>query len=173
MVLISMIIIGVFVLLLGAFILKDVLVAKRAKVKMVHYTVRGTVGAYLMLLPALALLCIFILLPIVYSLGYAFTDYYLLRPDEIQFIGFGNFADIFENIAARGNVYNAIMNTLKFVVFVVPLQIGMALGLPCSSISRFGVWAYTRCCILHRSLFRLRSLPSSGCVFSAVARPDF
>lgn len=129
MVLISMIIIGVFVLLLGAFVLKDVLVAKRAKVKMVHYTVRGTVGAYLMLLPALALLCIFILLPIVYSLGYAFTDYYLLRPDVIQFIGFGNFADIFENIAARGNVYNAIMNTLKFVVFVVPLQIGMALGL--------------------------------------------
>ena len=129
MVLISMIIIGVFVLLLGAFILKDVLVAKRAKVKMVHYTVRGTVGAYLMLLPALALLCIFVLLPIVYSLGYAFTDYYLLRPDEVQFIGFGNFADIFEDIAARGNVYNAIMKTLKFVVFVVPLQIGMALGL--------------------------------------------
>lgn len=127
MVLISIVIIGVFVLLIGAFILKDVILAKRSHY--VHYTVRGTLCAYLMLLPALALLCIFVLLPIIYSLGYAFTDYYLLRPNEMKFIGLSNFSDIFENIAAKGNVYNAIMNTLKFVVFVVPLQIGMALGL--------------------------------------------
>ena len=72
MVLISIVIIGVFVLLIGAFILKDVILAKRSHY--VHYTVRGTLCAYLMLLPALALLCIFVLLPIIYSLGYAFTD---------------------------------------------------------------------------------------------------
>ncbi|MBO5046306.1 MAG: sugar ABC transporter permease [Clostridia bacterium] len=126
---ISIAIIGAFLLLLGGFIVKDIVVAKRAANKYVHYTVRGTVTSYLMLLPALLLLCVFVFLPIVYSLGYAFTDYYLLRPGDMKFVGFDNFVQIFKNFSMHGNVYNATMNTLKFVVFVVPLQIGMALGL--------------------------------------------
>ena len=125
----SIAIIGVFLLLFAAFIVKDIVAAKRSVRKTVHFSVRESIGAYLMLFPALALICLFVLLPIVYSLGYAFTDYYLLRPNDVGFVGFDNFADIIENIGAHGTVYNAIMNTLKFVVFVVPLQIGMALGL--------------------------------------------
>ena len=46
-----------------------------------------------MLLPAVALAFLFILLPILYSLGYAFTDYYLLRPNNINFIEIHNFKD--------------------------------------------------------------------------------
>ena len=125
----SIAIIGAFLLLFAAFIVKDIVAAKRSVRKTVHFSVRESIGAYLMLLPALALICLFVLLPIVYSLGYAFTDYYLLRPNDVGFVGFDNFADIIENIGAHGTVYNAIMNTLKFVVLVVPLQIGMALGL--------------------------------------------
>ena len=125
----SIAIIGVFLLLFAAFIVKDIVAAKRSVRKTVHFSVRESIGAYLMLLPALALICLFVLLPIVYSLGYAFTDYYLLRPNDVGFVGFENFADIIKNIGEHGTVYNAIMNTLKFVVFVVPLQIGMALGL--------------------------------------------
>ena len=129
MVLISIVIIGVFVLLFAAFIAKDIILARRAHNTLVRYTVRESVSAYLMLLPALALICIFVLLPIIFSLGYAFTDYYLLKPDEMKFVFLDNFADIIKNIGVHGNVFNAIVNTLKFVVFVVPLQIGMALGL--------------------------------------------
>ena len=72
---------------------------------------------------------IFVLLPIVYSLGYAFTDYYLLKPNNIHFNGIENFKTIFKSFSDKGDVYNAVRNTAKFVVGVVPLQIGMALGL--------------------------------------------
>ena len=129
MLLSSVLIIGVFLLLFAAFILKDVAKAKRAPHGNLHYTWKESVCSYLMLLPAIALICLFVLLPIVYSLGYAFTDYYLLKPNETEFVWLDNFKDIVENIAVKGDMYNAVANTAKFVVFVVPLQIGMALGL--------------------------------------------
>lgn len=129
MLLSSLLIIGVFLLLFAAFILKDVAKAKRAPHGNLHYSLKEGVCSYLMLLPAIALICLFVLLPIVYSLGYAFTDYYLLKPNETEFVWLDNFKDIVENIAVKGDMYNAVANTAKFVVFVVPLQIGMALGL--------------------------------------------
>ncbi|MBQ9118038.1 MAG: sugar ABC transporter permease [Clostridia bacterium] len=109
-----------------AVVIKDIVVAKKKKVR---YGVRESVSAYLLLAPATILALIFVMLPIVYSLGYAFTDYYLLEPDYMQFIGFENFIKIFESIGKQGMIYHAIINTLKFVVGVVPLQIGLALGL--------------------------------------------
>ncbi|MDE6868040.1 MAG: sugar ABC transporter permease [Clostridia bacterium] len=101
----------------------------RAKKKSLRYRVRSSATAYLMLLPAVILAFLFILLPILYSLGYAFTDYYLLTPNDIKFIGFDNFVTVFKEIGEKGTLYHAIINTLIFVVGVVPLQIGMALGL--------------------------------------------
>ena len=101
----------------------------RAKKKNQKYRIRSSATAYLMLLPAVLLAFLFILLPILYSLGYAFTDYYLLTPNDINFIGFDNFANVFKEIGEKGTLYHAIINTLIFVVGVVPLQIGMALGL--------------------------------------------
>ena len=101
----------------------------RSKKKVQKYRVRSSATAYLMLLPAVLLAFLFILLPILYSLGYAFTDYYLLTPNDIKFIGFDNFTNIFKEIGQKGTLYHAIINTLIFVVGVVPLQIGMALGL--------------------------------------------
>ena len=80
----SIAIIGAFLLLFAVFIVKDIVAAKRAVRRTVHYSVRESIGAYLMLFPALALICLFVLLPIVYSLGYAFTDYYLLRPNDVM-----------------------------------------------------------------------------------------
>ncbi len=91
------------------------------------YRVKSTATAYLMLLPAIALAFLFIMLPILYSLGYAFTDYYLLKPNDINFVFLDNFAQIFKEISAKGMLYSAIRNTLTFVVGVVPLQIGLAL----------------------------------------------
>ena len=129
MILTSLAIVGAFLLVFGAFIAKDIVAARRSPHKNIRYSAKESVCSYLMLLPAIALICVFVLLPIVYSLGYAFTDYYLLKPDETEFVWLKNFKDIIENIANKGDMYNAIVNTAKFVVFVVPLQIGMALGL--------------------------------------------
>ena len=120
----SLIILALFILAFGGFVVYDLVTAKKRKEV---YRVKSSATAYLMLLPAVVLTFLFILLPILYSLGYAFTDYYLLRPDDINFVFLDNFAEIFKEISAKGMLYNAIKNTVTFVVGVVPLQIGMAL----------------------------------------------
>ncbi len=120
----SIIIFVLFLCAFGGFAVYDLATAKRHKQV---YRVKSTVTAYLMLLPSVALAFLFILLPILYSLGYAFTDYYLLKPYNINFIQFENFTRIFKEISERGMLYSAIKNTLTFVVGVVPLQIGLAL----------------------------------------------
>lgn len=120
----SLIILALFLLAFAGFVVYDLVTAKKRKEV---YRTKSSITAYLMLLPAVALAFLFILLPILYSLGYAFTDYYLLEPDNIKFIFLDNFAKLFKEISAKGMLYNAIKNTLTFVVGVVPLQIGMAL----------------------------------------------
>ena len=120
----SIIIFVLFLLPFGGFAVYDLATAKRRKEV---YRVKSSVTAYLMLLPAVALAFLFVLLPILYSLGYAFTDYYLLKPNDISFIQLQNFIDFFEELATKGTLYKAIINTLTFVVGVVPLQIGLAL----------------------------------------------
>ncbi len=88
---------------------------------------KSSATAYLMLLPAIALAFLFILLPILYSLGYAFTNYYLLRPNNIEIRYFENFVKLFKEISDKGMLYSAIKNTATFVIGVVPLQILLAL----------------------------------------------
>ena len=122
----TLIILAVFVAVFAGLAIWDIV---RSKKKNEKFRLRSTVTAYLMLLPAVLLAFLFILLPILYSLGYAFTDYYLLTPNDIDFIGFDNFKNVFVEIGEKGTLYHAIINTLIFVVGVVPLQIGMALGL--------------------------------------------
>ena len=120
----SIIILALFVCAFGGFVIYDLVTAKKRKVV---YRVKSSATAYLMLLPSVALAFLFILLPILYSLGYAFTDYYLLQPNNIKFIQFENFVNLFKELSTKGMLYNAIKNTLTFVVGVVPLQIGLAL----------------------------------------------
>ena len=91
------------------------------------YHVRESFSAYLLMLPAIFLAFFFVLLPIFFSLGYAFTDFELLAPNEIQPNGFDNFVRMFKELASHGDIYHALLNTLLFVVLVVPLQIIIAL----------------------------------------------
>ena len=122
----TLIILAVFFAVFLGLAVLDIVMSKKKNQK---YRVRSSATAYLMLLPAAVLAFLFILLPILYSLGYAFTNYYLLTPNDIKFIGFDNFVNVFKEIGEKGTLYHAIINTLIFVVGVVPLQIGMALGL--------------------------------------------
>lgn len=121
---ITFIILGVFLCAFGGFVVYDLATAKRRRVV---YRVKSSTTAYLMLLPAVILAFLFILLPILYSLGYSFTNYRLMEEHRIRFVGFDNFVDIFEEISEKGMLYKAIKNTLTFVIGVVPLQIGLAL----------------------------------------------
>ena len=120
----TIIIFVMFLLAFCGFVVYDLTTAKRRREV---YRVKSTATAYLLLLPAVALAFLFILLPILYSLGYAFTDYYLFEPDNIKFIFLDNFKELFEEISEKGLLYNAIKNTVTFVIGVVPLQIIIAL----------------------------------------------
>ena len=101
------------------------LIKRRNSEKKFHFL--ETFTAYGLLIPATLLMFFFVLLPIFFSFGYAFTDFDLLRPNDIQFIGFENFVQLFKEFTSGGDMYLSFRNTAIFVVFVVPLQIGMAL----------------------------------------------
>ena len=96
----AIIIFILFLCAFGGFAAYDLATAKKHKTV---YRAKSSITAYLMLLPAIALAFLFILLPILYSLGYSFTNYYLLEPDNIK-PTFQNFVSIFEEISDRGTL---------------------------------------------------------------------
>lgn len=121
---IALIILAVFVLALATLIVIDVVKAKRRNVQ---YHIKQCIAGYLMMAPAIVLAFVFVMLPILFSLGYAFTDYHMYYPNDIHFVGTENFTELFTEISNKGELYSAIKNTALFVVLVVPLQIGLAL----------------------------------------------
>ena len=120
----ALIILAVFAALFGLMVFLDI---KKAKKRGEKYHFRQALTAFLLLLPACVLAYFFILLPILYSLGYSFTNYNFLKPSKIQWVGIENFVTAFEEITSGGKLAMAIRNTSIFVVLVVPLQIGLAL----------------------------------------------
>ncbi len=120
----ALIIFAVFALVFGVVVFLDVQKARRHGER---YHFRQALTAALFLLPACVLAFLFILLPILYSLGYSFTDYDLLKWKRTTFVGFDQFAEVFKNMFSGGKLTMALKNTGIFVVLVVPLQIGLAL----------------------------------------------
>ena len=111
-------------IVLGIIVVIDIVRRKKSGKK---YHSGEILVAYLLLTPSIILAFFLVLLPIFYSLGYAFTDFDLLRPNEINFIGFDNFKTLFNEFKNHGEIYSSFRNTAIFVVLVVPLQIIMAL----------------------------------------------
>lgn len=75
--------------------------------------------------PALVLLTLFLFLPMVLTFIYGFTDYFALSPNTTHFVGLENFAKLFGDEL----FVTSFLNTVKFVVIIVPLQCLGALGL--------------------------------------------
>lgn len=123
----SIIIIGVALLVLLCAILNDL--HKNKKAKRDKFLKWNVIAAYCFLIPAIVGIIIFVIQPIVMSIVYAFTDYYLLDPNNIQFVGLKNFGILWQDFMAKGDFYNAVKNTLHFMVFAVPLQVSLALFL--------------------------------------------
>ena len=85
--------------------------------------IKDNILGYSFLAPALILLGIFLVIPVGMVIYYAFTDYYLLTPDERKFVGLENF------IRLTKDPIKSFLNTLKFVVWIIPVQLGAALGM--------------------------------------------
>lgn len=87
--------------------------------------IKENITGYAFLLPALLIIGLFMFLPSVMSLYYSLTDYYMLTPQLTEFIGFENFRRMFNDRLMR----QSIMNIFQFVTFIMPIQVGTALGL--------------------------------------------
>ncbi|MYL32137.1 ABC transporter permease subunit [Pontibacillus yanchengensis] len=59
------------------------------------------------------------------AIYYSFTDYYLLTPQDRTFVGFENFIEIFSD----PTFLRSLQNIAIFVLCVIPVQVGAALGL--------------------------------------------
>lgn len=86
---------------------------------------RPTGVAVAMLTPAIALMLVFLIIPILLTFGLAFTNARLISPVPASFIGFDNFTRLFES----STFWKSLQNTIVFAVVIVPLQSGLALGL--------------------------------------------
>lgn len=84
---------------------------------------RESATGYAFFLPALILLSVFMLYPMFTMVYYSFTDFYILKPDQKNFIWFENFLWAFQD----QRFIDSFLNTVHFVVLVVPLQTGVAL----------------------------------------------
>ncbi len=73
--------------------------------------------------PALILLILFLFLPMLLTLGFSFTDYFALSPNLTHFVGLKNFVKVFQDEL----FVKSFLNTVKFVLIIVPLQCGGAL----------------------------------------------
>ncbi|WP_084787674.1 carbohydrate ABC transporter permease [Anaerobacillus alkalidiazotrophicus] len=79
----------------------------------------------LFLLPAFILIGIFVIYPLILAVGYSFTNYYLLKPNDISFIGIDNYKEIFKDNYAK----QAFLNSTKYVIYIVPFQVAISLFL--------------------------------------------
>lgn len=91
---------------------------------MKNKVLRNQIG-WLFVLPAILLLLIFLIIPFAMSISYSFTDYNILNPDAKKFVGLANYIQTFKD----GIFLQSLKNIAQFVVFIIPIQLGLALGL--------------------------------------------
>jgi multiple sugar transport system permease protein len=73
--------------------------------------------------PAMALMALFLIGPLLCVLALSFTDYQL-GAKSLRFIGLGNYVEMFRDPVFR----TSLLNTLTYVAVVVPLSVGLGLG---------------------------------------------
>ena len=129
MALVALYIFAAFMIIFLVIFIKDFLKNRKGKLK---YHKSEVIMAFVFLAPSVILAFFFVLMPIIMSLGFSFTDYTQSAPNEFHLAGgdgFGNFRDLIYEFQIKGDIYHGVVNTAIFVAIVVPLQIGLALSL--------------------------------------------
>lgn len=86
---------------------------------------RESLSALGMATPAVVLLIVFVVVPLVLTFALAFTDARLVSPTPARFVGLDNFTRLFDDPV----FFKSLRNTAYFTAVVVPLQAGLALVL--------------------------------------------
>jgi len=89
------------------------------------HKLKQKVVPYLFLTPNLLIFSIFIILPALIGVYYSFTDMTLFTFDTPNFVGFANYIELFQD----EDFIAALLNTIKLVVFTVPIVFVVALAL--------------------------------------------
>lgn len=99
---------------------------------------KEAVAGYLFMAPAILIVSVFLLLPIVFAVVLAFQKIQLLGEISFRFVGLKNFVRIIED----ERVWIALKNTAQYAVIVVPLQtvLGLTLALLLNSQVRGRSW---------------------------------
>ena len=77
----------------------------------------------LLISPWLIGLVLFKLAPLLATLGISFTDFFLLTPNTMSFVGLKNYIDLFRD----PNLWSAFLGTFKLALIVIPLQTAAAI----------------------------------------------
>ena len=134
------------------------------KGKRKKYVAHNQKSAYLFLLPSMAILSVFVFIPLIASFVISVTDMNIFMKD-VGFTGLRNFIRLF----ADNRVSNATFNSLYFTLLEVPLQIGLALLLTVCLAKN------NKYCKLLRSIYYLPfvcSMTAIGIVWSMLLDPN-
>lgn len=100
---------------------------------------RQALAGWMFAAPALIVIAVFFLLPVLAALGLSFTDfdiYALASLKNLRFVGLANYLVVLR----MGLFWKALGNTLYFVVVGVPLSVAAALGAALLVHSRLARW---------------------------------
>ncbi|WP_342591910.1 sugar ABC transporter permease [Jiella sonneratiae] len=78
---------------------------------------------YALLTPAVVVVLVIVFAPMVEALVTSFYDYVLFRPNAAKFVGFGNFATLFDDPV----FWTSLWQTALWIGLTVPLQMGLGL----------------------------------------------
>jgi multiple sugar transport system permease protein len=86
---------------------------------------REAIWGFVFIGPWLIGLALFLAGPIIASLIISLTDFNLVRPEEVKFIGIDNYVEM----ASDPNVIQSLLVTFKFAIIAIPLTMVASLGL--------------------------------------------
>ena len=95
----------------------------------VSLSVRETLWGLAFLSPWLVGLVVFTALPIAASLVLSLTNFNILHPEDIRFVGLDNYARMWNELVNNGAVGQSLGVTTRFALMSVPLGIVLALAL--------------------------------------------
>jgi multiple sugar transport system permease protein len=90
---------------------------------------RETMWGLAFLSPWLFGLVVFTALPIIASLALSFTNFNILHPEDLKFVGIDNYSRMWSELLGNGAVGQSLGVTARFALMSVPLLIALALGL--------------------------------------------
>jgi multiple sugar transport system permease protein len=82
---------------------------------------------YLTILPAIAVIALFAIYPIIHAVRMSFYKYLLTRPNEHPFVGLGNFVEVVTSYYFKNSIQITAVYTLASVIGVVLYGLGVAL----------------------------------------------